>query len=61
MERVAGRNAIAIAMATFFDGSASKTLAALLDQSSANLTDEEFGELQSEIDKARRGERPNDD
>lgn len=54
---VAGRNAIADLMATFFDGSASKTLAALLDESSSTLTDEEFDQLQLEIEKARRGGR----
>lgn len=49
----AGRSALAQLMTTFFDGSASQTLAALLDESAASLTDEELDRLQEEIDKAR--------
>ena len=40
-------------MTTFFEGSASKTFAALLDESAAQLTDEELARLQQAIDRAR--------
>jgi predicted transcriptional regulator len=38
---------------TFFDGSPSQTVAALLDLKSEELTDEELGELADLIDRAR--------
>ncbi|MDA8746090.1 BlaI/MecI/CopY family transcriptional regulator [Rubripirellula amarantea] len=49
----AGRNAIAHLKSTFFDGSVSKMFAALLDESSSQLTDQELAQLQQAIDKAR--------
>jgi predicted transcriptional regulator len=39
---------------TFFDGSPSKVVAALLDASSAQLTDDELDELSELIEQARR-------
>lgn len=39
---------------TFFDGSPSKVVAALLDPSSAQLTDDELDELSELIEQARR-------
>ncbi|TWU47370.1 Penicillinase repressor [Rubripirellula tenax] len=52
----AGRSAIAHLMSTFFEGSASKMFAALLDESASQLTDDELAQLQQAIDKAREQE-----
>lgn len=52
----AGRTAMTHLMSTFFDGSASKMFAALLDESASQLSDEELAELQQSIDQARREE-----
>lgn len=41
---------------TFFDGSASKTVAALLDRSAGELTDDELDELARLIDEAKKRE-----
>ena len=41
---------------TFFDGSAEKTVAALLGGEAAHLSDEELQRLGALIDKARKGE-----
>ncbi len=53
----AGRSALSHLMSTFFDGSASKMFAALLDQSVTELTDDELDQLQQEIDRAREEEK----
>ncbi|MGH7481194.1 MAG: BlaI/MecI/CopY family transcriptional regulator [Longimicrobiales bacterium] len=44
-------------MGTFFEGSAAKTVAALLDRHSAELTDAELDRLAGLIERARRVER----
>ena len=49
----AGRSALAHLMSTFFDGSASRTFAALLEESASQLDDDELQRLQQEIDRAR--------
>jgi len=41
-------------MRTFFDGSASRTVQAILDSDSADLTETELAELAQMIEKARR-------
>lgn len=50
----AGRSALTHLMSTFFEGSASKMLAALLDESACQLSDEELAQLQQSIDQARK-------
>ncbi|PHQ35973.1 MULTISPECIES: BlaI/MecI/CopY family transcriptional regulator [Rhodopirellula] len=50
----AGRSALTHLMSTFFEGSPSKMLAALLDDSSCRLSDEELADLQRSIDQARK-------
>ena len=42
---------------TFFEGSVSKTVAALLDRGATELTDEELERLSAMIDRARQGGR----
>ncbi len=42
---------------TFFEGSVSKTVAALLDRGATELTDEELEQLSEMIDRARKGGR----
>ncbi len=42
---------------TFFEGSVSKTVAALLDRGATELTDEELERLSEMIDRARQGGR----
>jgi predicted transcriptional regulator len=44
-------------MRTFFDGSAMETVAALLDQESRKLSDEDFDRLEEMIEEARRQKR----
>lgn len=53
----AKRSAIRHMMQTFFDGSPHDAVAALLDASSAKLSDDELDRLQALIDKARKGGR----
>jgi predicted transcriptional regulator len=49
----AGRPALANVLETFFDGSTEKAVAALLDISRADLSDEELDRLSKLIDQAR--------
>lgn len=42
---------------TFFDGSVSKTVAALLDRRAAELSDDELARLAELVDRARKGGR----
>ena len=42
---------------TFFEGSVSKTVAALLDRGATELTDEELEQLSEMIERARKGGR----
>ena len=49
----AGRPALAGVLETFFDGSAEKAMAALLDLSRAELSDEDFDRLSALIEQAR--------
>lgn len=51
----AKRSAIRHLVQTFFDGSSEEAVAALLDASSAKLSDSELDRLQELIDKARKG------
>lgn len=44
-------------MRTFFDGSAMDTVAALLDQESRRLSDEDFDRLEKMIEEARQKDR----
>jgi predicted transcriptional regulator len=48
------RSALSHLMNTFFQGSAAETMAAILDVSSNDLTDEELGRLEELIEQARR-------
>lgn len=50
----ASRSALRNMLQTFFDGSTEKAVAALLDLSRADLTDEEFARLSNLIDHARQ-------
>jgi len=50
----ARRSAVAHLVETFFDGSAEQAVAALLDLSAGDLTEEEFDRLASLIDQARK-------
>jgi BlaI family transcriptional regulator, penicillinase repressor len=50
----ASRSALRNMLQTFFDGSTEKAVAALLDISRADLTDEEFVRLSDLIDQARQ-------
>lgn len=50
----ASRSALRNMLQTFFDGSTEKAVAALLDLSGADLTEEEFARLSSLIDQARQ-------
>jgi BlaI family penicillinase repressor len=55
----AARKALRGMLNTFFDNSAAKAVAALLDVSDAKLTHEELSELEELIEKARkRGTKP---
>lgn len=49
----AGRSALSHLMSTFFEDSASKMFAALLDQSASQLTDAELEQIQASIDRAK--------
>lgn len=49
----ASRSALQNMVSTFFDGSAEKAVAALLDISRSELTDEQLGHLSRLIDQAR--------
>lgn len=49
----AGRPALASVLETFFDGSAEKAVAALLDLSRADLSDDDLDRLSKLIDEAR--------
>ena len=49
----AGRPALANVLETFFDGSAEKAVAALLDLSRAELSDHDLARLSQLIDEAR--------
>ena len=51
----AKQSAIRHLVQTFFDGSREEAVAALLDSSSAKLSDSELDRLQQLIDKARKG------
>jgi predicted transcriptional regulator len=53
----AKRSALERLMRTFFDGSPSRTVAALLDLSSSELSDAELDELADLIERARSVER----
>ena len=50
----ASRSALQNKLKTFFDGSTEKAVAALLDMSRADLTDDEFARLSRLIDDARQ-------
>lgn len=50
----ASRSALQNMLKTFFDGSTEKAVAALLDISRADLTDDEFARLSRLIDQARQ-------
>ncbi|HEX9148298.1 MAG TPA: BlaI/MecI/CopY family transcriptional regulator [Thermoanaerobaculia bacterium] len=50
----ASRSALRNMLQTFFDGSTEKAVAALLDLSRADLTDDEFARLSNLIDHARQ-------
>ena len=50
----AARSALRQLLSTFFDGSVEKAVAALLDSSDANLSDDELDRLAKLIDEARR-------
>lgn len=50
----ASRSALRNMLQTFFDGSTEKAVAALLDLSGAELSDEEFARLSRLIDQARQ-------
>lgn len=52
-ERV-GRSAVAHLIHTFFQGSAEKAVAALLDVSAGKVSDDEFGRLAAMIERARQ-------
>lgn len=52
----ARRSALAHVAETFFDGSAVKMMASLLDQEAAELTDDELNRLTALIERARREE-----
>ena len=52
--RAAGRSALKHLVETFFDGSAEKTVAALLGGEAARLSDEELERIGDLIDKARK-------
>ena len=53
----AKRSAIRHLVQTFFEGSSEDAVAALLDSSSAKLSESELDRLQKLIDKARKGGR----
>ena len=53
-QRAAARSALRRVLETFFNGSAEKAVAALLDVSDADLTPEELERLGKLIDKARK-------
>ena len=50
----ASRSALAHVMRTFFGGSATDTVAAILDASASKLTDDDLERLEQIIDQARR-------
>ena len=50
----AKRPALRHVLHTFFGGSATQAIAAILDDSAAELSDEDFDRLQSMIDRARK-------
>ena len=50
----ASRSALAHVMQTFFGGSATDTVAAILDASASKLTDDDLERLEQIIDQARR-------
>jgi predicted transcriptional regulator len=50
----ASRSALRHLIATFFSGSASDAVAAILDESSENLSDEDLGRIEQLIDQARK-------
>lgn len=50
----ARQSAVQRVMQTFFDGSPVKTVATILDESDARLSDDELGELTRLIERARR-------
>jgi BlaI family penicillinase repressor len=52
--RQAGRSAVKRVLQTFFDGSTEKVVAALLDVSAANLSQEELGRLAELIEDAKK-------
>ena len=52
--RAAGKSALKHLVETFFDGSAEKTVAALLGGEAARLSDEELERIGDLIDKARK-------
>ncbi len=51
----AQKSALERLMRTFFEGSVSKTVAALLDRGAPELTDEELEQLSELIERARKG------
>jgi BlaI family penicillinase repressor len=52
--RQAGRSAVKRVLQTFFDGSTEKVVAALLDVSASNLSDEELDRLAGLIEEAKK-------
>jgi BlaI family penicillinase repressor len=53
-----GRSALRQVVRTFFEGSAEKAMAALLDRRDLALSDEELGRLRRLIDQARQPKKP---
>ena len=50
----AGRSALLHLMSTFFDGSPDRAVAALLDETAQDLTDDDLDRLATLVDRARR-------
>ena len=50
----AGRSALRHLMRTFFDGSPDRAVAALLDETASDLTDDDLDRLASLVDRARQ-------
>ena len=50
----AGRSALRHLMSTFFDGSPDRAVAALLDETAPDLTDDDLDRLATLVDRARR-------
>lgn len=53
-----GKSALSGVLRTFFDGSPARAVAAILDSASVGLTDQELGELEEVIRRARMRGKP---